>query len=509
MKNYSKKLQELKKEREEIFMEIFPFGKKNDDYTQFQSKDGVIQGIGGDMYRMGKSIITNIKSEPKSAIFHYEWKNSPLSWLIDCEFEGVLDLDLDNDLLKVFFGIWKKGVFKGEMFGFSKKNSFGVDENSDVQFGDSTIKPEFFSEYDKWKASPHSFYDGTIYSKSGGILGIKDTGNGVVDNDFNIISVVPGSKIIIKMQNGKINEVALLKRLDENSSDFYFKVKGYDDKDEIQSNVLWWEIRGNNHSEFLNNTVLGKSKIPLLFTKKFGLNFDSPIEEIIIIPYKKSYEDIKRSEKQKTPEELSKTQQYYDLSNAPFIGINKLGGEYYNERGVLVKNNVGRVYFNAPNSDVLNNFKNVVKNLNNKTLWSDFRQLKSWLDAKAINGAPENYLWLADLIGKDTTKRKIDDKNFLDSLNRIEAFLRYFVDIIVKYAGRAKRNKGQTDIPNNEIKELIKDNLRKYLGIDSQEEKKQNKTQQKNPKPQKKSRIIKENIVLSIKKTISNNLKQF
>lgn len=522
MKDYSKKLNDLKANNKIVFEGTIGYmaGKSafrgDKDWSQQVStgnlKDGVIFSNEYITINLDQSVVFANGSTVKkvttgySSLAKIDWTNDNYNWLTKAVFTCD-SMSSDKDGIWFVKGEWNGGGFKGHLMYDTKFNK-GYFHRGLFRGGE-------------WNVSAFNFIDGII-NTPGTILGMDDIENFNQNIfNFNIIAVAPGHKITMQMQDGKIHEVTVLKRLDSKNSDFSFKVKGADDKDAIPVTVSWKKIRtnkGNDENSFNKNTVLSNSNVPAIFDDIFGLEFSSPIVKVII-GKSTEYTDgkIQRPEKvepEKTEQELAVTQQQYDLSKAPFLGIKKLGGEYYDEKGILVKNNVGRVYFHAPNNEYLIQFENVVKNLDNQVLKSDFSQLRDSLKNKVITGAPAGYVWLAALIGKDTSGNKVEDKNFIGSLNRIEAFLKYFVARIVKYAGKSKRQQGDTNTPNTDIQDLIKTNLKSYLGIKSDSE--VTPTVASTVAPEVNTGGIKpkispknESIVNYLKNIISENLKHF
>lgn len=500
MKYHSKKLNNLKENSDAVFEGLF--SSKNQQNTTQQGSGQVVK-VGDGKYRMGNSVITELKGAPEAVFLGYDFEKSSLKWLLDSVFEGKIEINLSTTPhgLVNFDGKWKSGVFKGKYFGPYSEFLGG-------QFGDENSSPNFLGNYENWKVSPHYFFSGVIKNSNEGVLGYRNLAFGNIDNSFNILSIPPGALVTIELNGGVKHTIYCIERIGSGGNMLSYEVVNGKTEKKYEVSHDWFEIRGKTPTEFLK-----KTNINLQTANKsieiFGLDISEGIVSAVMSSAKTSGvvgSQFKKEEpKEKTEEELSKIQQHYDLSRAPFLGIKKLGGDYYNEQGILVKNNVGRVYFNAPDAEELKQFENVVKNLNNRVLENDFRRLKSWLDAKAITGAPTKYPWLANLIGADTVGRKIEDQKFIESLNRIEAFLKYFVDIIVKYAGKSNKAKGNTNVPNTQIQDLIKTNLKNYLGIKSAPASAPETPTTIKPKITPKS----ESIVNSLKNIISESLKHF
>ncbi len=513
MKDYSKNLKGIKESTDSVFEgvlgykagKIAPDKGWNKQVSTGNLKDGLLFKNEFLEVNPDESVTftTNGSTVEKvvtgwSSLTGIDYGDENYRWLVDDNTKfKCQSMSVRNGAISFLRGEWNGGEFRGQRM-YSTKFNRGFFSGKKFEAG-------------QWNVHPFNFIRGA-WDVDGSILGMNDIESLNQDKfKFNIIAVKPGNKISLQTQDGKLHEVTILKRLDSKSSDFSFKVKGADDESAIPVNVKWSRIRGASKEELIQNTLLSNSSAPKIFTDIFGLELSSPIIKVSVgTSTEYADEKIQRPEKEKSEEELATTQQSYDLMNAPFIGVKSLpDAPYWNEKGVLVKNNIGRVYFNAPDASYLKQFTNVTKNLDNKVIESDFRKLKSWLDAKAITGAPEGYPWLANLIGEDTTGRKIEDERFIGSLNRIEAFLRYFVDIIVQYAGKKKREKGAASVSDDEMKELIKKNLRNYLGVNVAEQP-QNSEEPKEPKKNKpKGGIKSEGVVGSLRKIISENMKHF
>lgn len=522
MQSQDKKLQEIKDNNKFIFNELFGmerlFGKKakKGDFGNLSDSgdiysDDIIK-INPDWSILFKHTGSIIK-EPRPGYSSFErldWNKNELKWMSNARF--VVDaVEMSKGRVYRFVrGRWDEGVFEGDFFIGS-------------HFIDGYFNGKHFVN-SSWHPSPHNFIDGATDEK-GTILGLNNL-DSLNQNKFkfNVISINPKRKLSIFLESGVVHEITVIKRLDSTDSSFQYHVKNGKNKEEFMLPIKWngSELRGNKVEDFNQNTLFSNTEIPLLFTKTFGLDFSSPISKVII------GEDISKNKKtiispeqevEKTPEELASTQESYDLYKANFIGIKSLPSkddEYYNEQGIRVKNNIGRVFFYLPTSEYLKYFNNVVINLNNKVLQSDFAQLKSLLNNGILDGAPVGYPFLSNLIGVNTKTNPLDE-NFTGSLNRMESFLKHFVDRIVKYAGKANRKKGQTNIENKAVKDQIKVNLKSLLGVDDSTTTTANPTTEVptapvTPAPKSKklkvaeSKIEFKDVILEI---IKNNLKHF
>lgn len=473
MNNQSKKLDELKKSTDSIFEGVLgymagknPFGRIVDKNWNKQVSTGNLQNgvlFDNDFITVNPDESISFKNGSKiekvttgwSSISGLDFNNKKYNWIAheDTKFE-VESATVRNGEISLVRGTWSFGDFAGDtMYGITFKNGF---------FKGRTFKNG------TWKSHATNFIRGT-WDVDGSILGHTDIDNmSEKQFKFNLIAVVPGKKIVINTQDGKTNEIHVLKRLDSSDSNFVYKIKFPESKELHQTTISWGFLRGNSPKEFENRTIFSNSRIPTIFSEKFNIEINSPIVKVTIMSSTETDEKIQRPEVEKTEEELAVTQQYYDLSKVAFLGIRELGGKYYDEKGIPRKNIIARVYLHASNNEILKQFENVVKNLDKKVLDSDFNQLRIYLANKIITGAPINYKWLANIIGQGNYEADtIGDKNFIDSLNRIEAFLKYFVAIIVNRASKKDKQMGETNILNTQVQELIKTNIKKYLGIET------------------------------------------
>lgn len=520
MKDQSRKLDQIKKENQEIFEGLLGYqlgktafntgdGKHRDDWRKMHSTGNLQGGLlfQNEFLQVNpdESVVFSNGSIVKkvatgwASLSGLDFKDKAYRWLVDnntkfiCQNMSVRDGDI------IFTkGEWISGEFRGKLMYSSSFNG------------------GFFNggkfEASQWKAHPFNFINGT-WDVDGSILGLRDIST-LNQNSFkiNIVSIVPGNKMIIQMEDGKSHEITVRKRLDNRSSDFIFLVKNGETGEEKPVSVRWGTLRSDSPQGFEKTTMFSNSEIPLLFTDIFGLKFASPITKLITKSSTDYAEEAPQwSEKEKSEKELSQIQQKYDLSKVGILGISALPDDednYWDERGILVKNNIGRAFFNTPTGEYLKGFEAAVKNLDSGVMAADFNKLRDYLDNKIITGAPAGYDWLANLIGNDTSGKQITDENFLGALKRIDDFLKYFVNRIVKYAGQKKREKGQTDEKHNKVIKMIKDNLRKYLGVNVQDpeegggKKKTTRTIKKPP--------IGESVVRDrVRKIISDNLKHF
>jgi hypothetical protein len=474
MNNQSKKLQDLRESNNAVFQEIFGFGKKeskvgdrgNLNISGLMYEDDVVK-INPDWsveFKATGSVVG--KPLPGYAAFtNQDWSSEGLKWLVNSDFVAE-SMQIKNGKVDRFIGgKWYAGTFKGRAF---IKGQFGVKNGNKAYFSggkfiDST-----------WLPSPHYFLDGTT-NESETILGFRNIQTMNQNRfKFNIIAVVTGRRIIMEMEDGVIHEVAVIKRLDESNSSFNYRVKNGHSGEVFTLPLRWSAIRGNNEGEFIQLTTLSNDRVPALFTNTFGLQFNSPIARVMITDdteYGQKNVEKKGEAPEETPADLSKKQVSFELSNIPFLGIDKIPRRGGSETSL---------YFNFPTPNIKNEYNNIIGLLKQGWVSAYVKQLKSALDNGIIKGAPINYNFLGALIGKDSgADVKTLDKDTINALNGIESFLKSFVDIMVRRVRKTGAEKGVYDIEDTIGKQMIKDKLRAILGVEGNTQEPAQKSAQK------------------------------
>lgn len=460
MNEQEKNFKILKEDANQIFQEAFGnlFNKKLEE-PKFLYKDDVVVVAPNHNIHFPNTGSLIIKPLPNYGVWtNIDWTNNNFSWMHSSDFEvktaEIKGKGKGREVISFKDCIFGSGNFRGGKFIGGK-------------FGGSSFVGQF-GPGAKWLTTPFAFVDGTI-KEGETFLGQKNI-NSFNQNifDFNITRVVPGSKIVITMQNGIFHEIDVIKRLDVNNSNFQFKIKDGNTNKVFKLIVKWAYLRGNSKEDFENNTVFNNYQAPKLFVDKFNLQFNSPIAKVIITEGTSYEEEIvqKADNKKMSPEGLASHQESFDLINAPFFGISNIPSQpiYIAGKPGQYKNNIGKVFFNFRDNNQLNGYDNTVKNIENKILRADLNHLKSYLNNGIIDGAPSQYPYLASLIGpisKEKSNTNLD-KNFNDSLARIESMLRDFVDAMVL---RVRKKNGVHDISNDKIKQLAKDGIKQFLEI--------------------------------------------
>ena len=458
MKDHSKKLHDLKENSESIFGELFGSGKKTPEVTH-----GVIQKIDTGKYRMGNSLITGIPGATDSEILNFDWENSALNWLLDCEFEGILNLDLDKGVLNSFGGIWKSGVFKGLAFSNHSTASFGIKEDSKVQFGDGVIKPRYVAPYNTWKVSPVAFFDGTIDRETGGILGIPDAANGPISKPLSILSLVPGKSIEISVRpklpvrgsSGKmeaapvsaVHSIKMIKRIDSRSSDITIEVTNGETRKVLSKTFPW--------SEFRKGGIQSTQFIPGQTLNFFGLDLSEKNVTAEVVESGKNKLSHAPAQNADIEKKLATSQQVFDLKKLPYINIDKPapGASGKMEPGMKVT----EAYFYLPTTDYLNKFNEVSKNINSGVVASDIDIIASGIRSGLITGYYDNKI-LAPIFNNVVGGNSAPE-GYAMPLKRLGDLIQFFVDRIYVQGDNAKINKP--------IQDLIKSKLKKALDIDS------------------------------------------
>ncbi len=446
MNNQYKKLQNLRESNDAIFQELFGLGNKQQNQS---SGSGQVEKVGEGKYRMGNSVITELKGAPEAVFLGYDFEKSPLKWLLDATFEGGIEINLSTTphSLENFNGSWKSGVYKGKYFGPYSIFLGG-------QFGDESSEPLFLPEYVNWKANPHYFFSGKIKNSNEGVLGLRNLPFGKIQNSFNILSIAPGTMITIELNGGVKHMIKCISRLGSNRF-FSYKVTNGKTKKEYEVTHEWSEIRGNSAVDFLKNT-----NINLQSSNKsigiFGLDISEGIVSVSVSSPGTSGQVGSSFKPEETPADLSKKQVSYELANLPFLGIEKIPRKGGSETSL---------YFNFPNTSIQDEFNNITGLLKQGWINSYIKQIKTAKDYGILSGAPVNYNFLATLIGKDpSVDVKNLDKDTVNALNGLESFLKSFVNTMVRRVRKTGAEKGLYDVEDTIGKEMIKNQIKSLIG---------------------------------------------
>ncbi|MEK6829599.1 MAG: hypothetical protein AABY15_05765, partial [Nanoarchaeota archaeon] len=322
-----------------------------------------------------------------------------------------------------------------------------------------------------------------------------------------------GRKVIMEMENGITHEVSVLKRLDSKNSSFSYRVKNGHTKEIFTLPLKWSAIRGNSVGEFIELTTLSNQRIPGVFSNLFGLNFDSSIVKVIVTDDTefgvKKVEVPAKEVPTETPADLSKKQVSLELVNLPFLGIDKIPRKGGSETSL---------YFNFPTAQYQNGYNAIVDAINKGWVKAYITELKNALNNKTISGAPVNFPYLANLIGKDSAADiKTMDQALVNSLSGLESFLKFFVNSLVRRVRKTGEEKGLYDIEDIVGKDMIKSQLKSILGIEKAPESagNQSKAQVKSEpkigeKPFKRAKFAENQQIRGIVKNIlSDNMKHF
>lgn len=460
MKTQSNNFQNLKEDSSAIFQELFGlFGnkesKKDPNEPIYEDEILVIYSNSEVKFKQTGSVVK--KPMPGYAAFtNLNWDNDGIKWLSTSEFAAESVQIKDNKVDRFVNGKWYSGPFKGRAF---IKSEFGVKDGNKAYFAGGGLVDSV------WNPSPYYFIEGTT-NESDTILGIKNikTLNQNKFN-FNIISVIPGRKIIITMENNISHEVSILKRLDDSSSHFNFRIKNGHTKEIFTMPLRWSAIRGNSVGEFIELTTLSNQRVPRLFSEIFGLKFDSLILKVIVtndteygskrieVPAQQNLSNIPLE----TPADLSKKQVSFELINLPFLGIDKIPRKGGSETSL---------FFNFPTPQSQQGYNSIVDAAAKGWIKAYAVEVKNALDNKIIKGAPSSLPYLSSLIGKDdSVDLKNIDPTLFNSLNGLESFLRFFVNNLVRRVRKTGAEKGIYDIEDIVGKDMIKDRLRSILGV--------------------------------------------
>ena len=487
MKDQSNKLHELKENSNAVFQELF--GKKEAP----QQGAGQIVKIGPGNYRMGKSVITGLQGASDTEILNYDFESSKLSWLLDCHFEGILNLDLKRGELEAFAGTWKSGIFQGKIFGNKSVFEGG-------QFGvPGQIAPKYVPTYDTWKTSPMNFGNGTIDRETGGILGIPNAPDGEIKGDINIISIQPGKSITIKLRNNVVHTINFLKRIDSRNSDFTIETIDGATKKSTNKTFEWADSKN----------ALMKPFNPYKTASFLGLDLSAKVVSATISSSGKDTLTHKAQGGARVePKALSKELQVMKLAELPFLGISKITRPT-NKAGEAVS-----LYFNFPTPEHKAGHGKVVQSIKQGWVKSYITQLRTAITNKALKGAPSTHKYLANIIGEDPELdvNELGDENLVNSINGIENFLKYFVNTTVSNVRKSGAQKGITGVDDKIGRETINNKLKELLGVaEAAPEEKTPVATKAAPKSSlnKGANVVKESVRSAVREIISKNMKHF
>lgn len=462
MKNKSSKFSNINDASNKVIEEVFGFlrNKKEEEPGYVYEDDFIVIDTSHRLiFKNSKSTIEKLKPN-YGAWTEIDWRSSNFNWMVNSKFSCKLaEIKGRGDSREVYrFDkcIWGSGTFEGNKFlsGDFKGGGFMG------QFGPNS----------SWETNPERFIQGTT-KEVGKILGLKDISDysKTGDFNFNMIAIVPGNKLTVTLESGIVHQIIVTKRLDDKSSLFSYKVvNGESDGSAQVVNISWRDIRaskGEGQYGFKDNTVFTSSKVPAMLTDMMNLSFNSKVVKVEV-GASKSFEKPQYSEKEKSNEEIGKVQKSFDLVDVDFLGIDEVPNQKFisipGKKGKF-KNTRAKAFFGFNSPEQLKGFENTVKNIKNTVLRRDLNFLRSYLDNEIVSGVPSTFPYLASVVGVDKDSLDKFDENGIGSLNRIESFVRDFIDAMVM---RARKGDKVFDIPNKEAKELAKDRLKAYLGME-------------------------------------------
>lgn len=486
MERKIKELKNITENSNNVFKEIFGFGKKS---TQPEVTGlGQVTKIGEDTYLMGDyGVVTKLRGVSEHLFLNFDFKQSSISWLLDAKFKGELTLKLTGQPeLTTFRGAWYSGTFKGKFFSQSSEFLGG-------QFGDFDSRPTLLSPYLNWKVSPWFFYDGVIENNMGGILGIEDLKPGFIDYSFNILAFKPGTLITIELNDGKIHTVTCINRLGGKSRKFIYDVKSGYENSVTRVSYDWSDIRSSSKIEFHKNTTINLQS-PIKHINIFKLDVSVGIKSVSVSvagttgPVSAgNFSNI----------DFANTQQKYDLGKIPVIAIKAQQRGSSGKLMGLPEAAKGYAYFYIPDQSYMNKFNEVVNNISNGNFQRDISLIKGAIKNGVLTGYDETFPYLASILPKGDTK--VAPKEVKESLKRLEDFIRFFVDRIYIQGDNSKEDDAR--------QQLLIDKLKSSIGIKVAPE--SQPTTASKPGASKKSSKIKipESIVRDfVRKIISENL---
>jgi len=455
MSSHDDKLKNLKESTDAVFSELFgskarAAKKAMKQRAQELSGQGQVTKKGND-YVIGNSVVTKLNGVSEEVFMDYDFKNSPLRWLLDAKFKGELTIKLTGQVeVTSFNGVWFDGIFKGKFFG-------GVSKFAGGQFGDTDAKPAFLPKHDQWKASPYFFFDGIIEETGGGILGVDNLAPGEIDYSFNLLAIKPGQTITINLNDGTSHSVTCIKRLGGNNRMFSYDVVDGRTGNKQRVTYDWSDIRGADKVSFHKNTTINFQSPSLKEIKVFKLDVSSGIKSASVAL---AGTTGPVSEPEGENVDYAATQQVYDLAKIPGLNVKQQQRGPGGKMLPLPPEAKGKAYFYIPDASYMKKYNEVVSNIKSGIFQKDISIVRSAIKNGLINGYGTNP-YLKPIFGEQGDNKEAP-KEVKESLSRINDFVRFFVDRM--------HVQGDNNQEDEARQKLVMDKLRSALGVQKQPE---------------------------------------
>lgn len=485
MSDFFEQFKRQQKINEGLFGSLFNKEEPKKDNTEFyQTKDGTYV-FGGKS--TAKKIVV---PATKEFLEDYPWSTSKLRFVVAPETEfhaNTVNFDLDEDMITFFDGEWKSGPFIGKRFHGTFSGLYFIGNFMDL--------------YSNYKSEPNTFTQGTFYDLSNkGILGKPNTLtlDSLKDNDvFLLITIPVGYKIQMRSANGVDSSIRVLKRLDKDSSMFQFEVNdGFSGKKGIV-NVDWQTIK--------NLWGKGIYEIPKKMAKNVGnlviATGEDYIKEMYVSESEVTFQSPASQAAQSTQQIFAPGKKYaFNLSEIPLLNISSIRGE----KGKFAGSTSPNVTFSFDTQEEFKQFNNIISNIKNGGFQQDLNNIAKAIKYKEVDGYGP-YLYLKNIFNSQGNMLKEANKNskgmisnpglkigpsnkksgqfsatskkqkplaqvadqsqstvapvpdINQSMARLNSFVYYFVENIVTKKG----------VSNEVVKNIIFNNLKRVLGIQS------------------------------------------
>lgn len=361
------------KKHQEINEGLFDFLSKKQKIQQPQKQDSDFYQDENGLYHFGQNSTAKQVNTPRMTKWIEEFaneggfRNSKLNYLIlpGTVFHAErIDLDIKQQTVDSFNGIWESGPFIGKTFK-------GV-------FKGSSFQGNFIGPFSNYESHPTTFVEGLFLdSTKKGILGLPNTVtlDKAKNRKFNLITIPVGHYLQFRSVNGITGHIKVLKRLDYTSSDFQFEVlNGFaGDKSPRNISLPWNYFRQN--WKFMEINPKNPRNIGGLIIVPEG----DYIKEIYISAAPATFQTPEATAQDK----FDATKEYkFDLSKLPYLNIKPGEGQADVE---------AKVTFNSQQE--FSQYEKIVDYINNGVLAKDIQNVAKAIKFGEIDGyGPYNYL---------------------------------------------------------------------------------------------------------------------
>lgn len=384
-------------------------------------KSSYALSLGNGKYQLGKNSIDNLAGVTEEQFLEYDWKKSPLSFLLNSSWEATklhIDITTGQERIIYFAGSWYKGSFIGEQFhGMFAGNSF---------------QGNFASTYQNYKSHPSSFVDGTCSSYKDGVLGIPkieaiSVSAGSQRKSVSLLEIGIGYYLNLTDDKKNLYSFTLDKGLDNQSDEFVLT-----EVNSLQRTVKinWNEIRTSSDST------------------TFDINSSFFIGKRVVVPQISSMVIGKLTNIEISPKPSDgNTNDVYKLDMrllSPLkYSVNQKGGVP-----------VATIHLNGP--DEIAKYSKLEKELKNQAFASNLMNILNGIHYGFITGY-DDFKALSELFN-NVKGDKITDPQFRKSMEWLQNFILVGVERMVKsnaVGGQWQENIFGKQVLKSKIKKLL------------------------------------------------------